>query len=108
MLELCSGLQPLRSRLAFDTGAIAGFRSGTATLGCAVPALDAFRSLEAKSHPAQFGFTMSTLHSLTGKGQSQETRATYIASGSYLESTLAQNRGRGSATLTSPLTGQTY
>jgi hypothetical protein len=103
MLELCSGLQPFRSRLAFDTGAIAGFRSGTATLGCAVTALGFWGNLEAESLPAQFGFTMSILHSRLGNGQSQEIGASYVTSGSYLESTLAEKRGRGLATITSLL-----
>src|ERR1700676_2142023 len=106
MLELCPGLQPCRSRLAVDIGTTAGFRSGTATPGCAVTALGFSGSLEAESHSPQFGFTTSRFHSRIRNEQTRKIGASYIGSGSYLESTLAQNRGRGSATLTSPLTVQ--
>src|ERR1700721_1722771 len=108
MLELCSGLQPCRSRLAFDTGAIAALRSGTATLGCAVTAFGLLGSPRSGKRLPQFGFTMRALLSRVGNGESWKIGACQIASGSYLESTLAQNRGRGSATLTSPLKAQVY
>jgi hypothetical protein len=49
------------------------------------------------------GFTMSALHSRIGNRESWKIGACQIASGSYLVSTLAQNGGRGSATLTSLL-----
>jgi len=63
-----------------------------------VTALGLWGRLEAKSHPAEFGFTMSTLHSRIGNRESWKTGACQIASGSYLESTLARKRGRGLAT----------
>lgn len=103
MLGLCLGLQPFHSRLAVDIGTIAGFRSGTATLGCAVTALGSWGDLEREGHSAQFGFTMSTLHSRIWNGESRKIGACQIASGSYLESTLAENRGRGLVTPTSLL-----
>lgn len=108
MLELCSGLRALPSRLAVDIDMIAGFRSGTATLGCGVAALGFSGNLEAENHLDQFGFTTSALHSRIGNEQTCKIGASYIASGSYLESTLAQNRGRGAATLTSPLSTPEY
>jgi hypothetical protein len=64
-------------------------------------------NLEAESHPAQFAFTTITLHSRIRNEQTRKIGDSYIGSGSCLESTLAQNRGWGSATLTSPLTAQT-
>src|SRR5580700_1102264 len=103
MLELCSGLQPCRCRLAFDTGAIAGFRSGIDALGCAVTAFGLLGSPRSGKRLPQFGFTMSALLSRVGNRESWKIGACQIASGSYLESTLAKNRGRGAATLTSPL-----
>ena len=106
MLELCPGLQPFRSRLGVDIGMIAGFRSGTATLDCAVAALGFLGNLKTESHLAQLGFMMSRFHSRIRNEQIRKIDTSYIGSGSYLESTLAQNRGRGSATLTSPLTAQ--
>jgi hypothetical protein len=95
MLELCLGLQPFRSRLAVDNGTIAGFRSGTATLGCALTALALWGRLEAKSHPAEFGFTMNTLHSRVGNREGWKIGASHIATASFLESTLAENRRMG-------------
>src|SRR5579859_2571557 len=106
MLELCPGLQPFRSRLAFDAGAIAGLRSVTATLGCAVTALALCGTLEEETHAARVGLTMRTLHSRLRNGESRKIDASDIASGIYLESTLAQNRGREAATLNSPPTAQ--
>ncbi len=101
MLELCSGLQPCRPRLAVDIGMIAGFRSGTATLGCAVAALGFSGSLESGRPLAQFGLTVGTLHSHIGNGESPKIDDSDIASGSYLESTLAEKMGRGLAAVTS-------
>ena len=103
MLELCSGLQPCRSRLAVDIGITAGFRRGISTFGCALTAPGPWGRLEAESHRARFGFTKSTLHSRIGNGPSRKIGASYISSRSYLESTLAQKKGRGLATPTSPL-----
>ena len=106
MLELRPGLPSFRSRRAVDNGTIAGFRSGTATFGCAVTALGFRGNLEAERHPAQFRFMISRLHSRIRNEQAQKIGASYIGSGSDLESTLAQNRGRVAATLNSPPTAQ--
>jgi hypothetical protein len=94
MLELYSGLQPFRSRLSVDNGMIAGFRRGIATLGCAVTALGPWGRLEAESHRARFGFTTSTLHLCIGNGENRQIGASHIATASFLESTLAEKRGR--------------
>lgn len=103
MLELCLGLQPFRSGLAFDDGTFAGFRSGTATLGCAVTDLALWGWLEAEGHSAQFGFTMSTLHTRMGNGESRKIGASHIARARFLESTLTENRARGLAEATAIL-----
>src|ERR1700758_2779441 len=101
MLELCLRLQPFRSRLAVDNGMIAGFGPGIATLGCAVTALGLSGRLVAEDHPAQSGFMTSILHSRIVNRESWKIGACQPASGSYLESALAEKRGRGAATPTS-------
>src|ERR1700739_250327 len=103
MLELCLGLQPFRSRLAVDHGTITRFRRGITTLGRAVSAFGLWGGLEAGSQSVQFGFTMSTLLPRIGNGESWKIAACPVASGSYLESTLRKNKGRGLARPTSPL-----
>jgi hypothetical protein len=95
MLELCLGSQPFRSPEAFDTDTVAKFRTGIATLGYAVTTLGFWGNVEREGHSAQFGFTMSALHSRAGNGESRKMDAPDMSSRSYLESTLATNRGRG-------------
>src|SRR5579863_2625532 len=101
MLEHRSILQPFRSGFAFDKGRIAQFRSGAATLGCAVTALALWDRLEAAANSAQFDFMMSTLQSRIRKGRSRKICASHVSTGSYSESTLAEKRARGAAALTS-------
>lgn len=101
MLELCSGSQALPSRLAVDVGMIAGFRSGTATLGCVPTAFGPGFKMEKRG---RINSSVTAPHSETRSRIICKTENSEARTGSYLESTLAKNRGRGSATLTSPLT----
>ena len=103
MLGLYRGSQPKRSPEAFDTDTVAKLRSDTVPLGGAVTTLGFWSNVGREGYSDQFGFTMSILHSRVGNGEIRKIDASDIASRSYLESTLAKNRGRG---LTRPTTAE--
>jgi hypothetical protein len=103
MLEFCPALQPSCSGLAVDNGSVRDrLRHGTAIHGCAPTTLGRFCEFKAENRGAvEFGFT--ALHVDTRSGMKCRTVTSEAGAGSYLESTLAEKRGRGLATVTSLL-----
>lgn len=97
MLGLYPGSQTKRFPETFDTDAVAKFRSGIPTLGCTVTTLGFCGNVGREGHSDRFRFTMSTLLSRIGNGEIRKIGASDMASGSYLESILAKNTGRGLA-----------